>query len=102
MGNACHLEKCPGECGRNLSRGYCDMERHGCVCSSGYRGDDCSQRAELGYWEIVNFPPGAFIPPGSASHGAAVWRDSLYIVAGESYSRGKMMYVYDFNGKWFY
>lgn len=52
-----------------------------------------------GYWETV-VPP-SFNPPGSASHGAAVWRDSLYVVAGESYSRGHMLYMYDFNGECF-
>lgn len=38
------------------------------------------------------------MPEGSASHGAVVWRDSLYIVGGESYERAKPMYVYDFTG----
>lgn len=39
-----------------------------------------------------------FTPPGSASHGAVVWRDSMYVIAGESYYRGSLLYVYDFNG----
>jgi hypothetical protein len=60
-------------------------------------GEDCSQRAELGYWDVLQ--PKAFVPEGSASHGAVVWRDSLYIVGGESYERAKPMYVYDFTGK---
>ena len=60
-------------------------------------GDDCSQLADLGYWEVVQWKD--FVPEGSASHGAVVWRDSLYIVGGESYRRAKMIYVYDFNGK---
>lgn len=78
------------------------MERRACICYRGYKGDDCSQLEAKGYWETVTFPRGTFFPPGSASHGAAVWKDSLYIVAGESYSRGHMMYTYDFNGKLFF
>jgi hypothetical protein len=64
-----------------------------CACDT---GEDCSQVADLGYWEVVHWKD--FVPEGSASHGAVVWRDSLYIVGGESYHRGKMIYVYDFNG----
>lgn len=95
-GNACHLSKCPQDCGQALGRGHCEPEKHGCVCRSGFCGADCQQVAALGCWDTVS--PRGFYPPGSASHGAAVWRDSLYIVAGESYTRGQMMYIYDFNG----
>jgi hypothetical protein len=63
------------------------------VCDA---GEDCSQLADFGYWEVVHWKD--FVPEGSASHGAVVWRDSLYIVGGESYHRAKMIYVYDFNG----
>lgn len=50
-----------------------------------------------GYWEVVQ--PRGFVPVGSASHGAVVWGDSLYIIGGESYHRAEMIYLYDFNGK---
>lgn len=60
-------------------------------------GEDCSQVAERGYWEVVQTKD--FVPEGSASHTSVVWRDSLYIVGGESYKRAQMIYVYDFNGK---
>jgi len=40
-----------------------------------------------------------FVPQGSASHTAVVWQDSMYIVGGESFKKGHMLYVYDFNGK---
>ncbi|GLV41896.1 distracted [Carabus blaptoides fortunei] len=96
FGTACHLPKCPGDCGKDQNKGRCEPEKHGCVCEPGFQGDDCGQFANLGYWETVS--PLGYYPPGSASHGAAVWRDSLYIVAGESYTRGQMMYIYDFNG----
>lgn len=59
-------------------------------------GDDCSQIADLGYWEVLH--PRDIQPEGSASHCAVVWKDSLYIVGGESYNRAKMLYTYDFNG----
>lgn len=96
-GAACHLEKCPGDCGEKEGRGVCEPET-GCRCGDSFRGDDCGQRVEDGYWEVVT--PDGFVPNGSASHGAAVWKDSLYVVAGESYNRGDMVYVYDFNGRY--
>lgn len=95
-GSACHIEKCPNSCGFSEGHGRCEPEV-GCKCNRGYAGNDCGQEVEKGYWKTVT--PRNFIPPGSASHGAAVWKDSLYIVAGESYYRGQMLYVYDFTGK---
>ena len=59
-------------------------------------GDDCSQTADQGFWEVLH--PKDIRPEGSASHCAVVWKDSLYIVGGESYQRAKMLYTYDFNG----
>lgn len=99
-GEACHLEKCPGDCGAREGRGQCEPER-GCRCSEEYRGDDCGQLVVDGYWETVM--EAGFVPPGSASHGAAVWRDSMYVVAGETYNNDKanMIYVYDLNGEFF-
>ncbi|KAK9729796.1 Laminin EGF domain [Popillia japonica] len=68
-----------------------------CTCDGTWGGIAWKiQTASYGYWETVN--PQNFVPPGSASHGAAVWRDSLYIVAGERYNTGKILYTYDFNG----
>ncbi|XP_049809603.1 attractin [Schistocerca nitens] len=93
MGEACHIEVCPGNCGDN---GECNMESHRCDCHRGFKGDDCSQWEATGYWEVVQ--PKDFVPVGSASHGAVVWRDSLYIIGGESFHRAEMIYVYDFNG----
>lgn len=102
-GDACHIAICPNDCNKALKKGFCNKEEHKCICSQGFRGDDCGQVEAFGYWETVTFPQGSFIPPGSASHGAAVWKDSLYIVAGESYWRGNTMhmYTYDFNGTYF-
>ncbi|KAL3268005.1 hypothetical protein HHI36_007138 [Cryptolaemus montrouzieri] len=93
-GKACHFQQCPNSCGEAKGRGRCDG--HGCKCNPGYKGNDCSQLAVNGYWETVSVS--SFNPPGSASHGAVVWKDSMYLVAGESYGRGSMLYVYDFNG----
>ncbi|XP_018573311.1 attractin isoform X3 [Anoplophora glabripennis] len=94
-GLACHLENCPNNCGASHNRGICEPEK-GCSCFGKYKGDDCSQIAGNGFWEAIKVQ--GFIPPGSASHGAAVWRDSMYIIGGESYSRSALLYVYDFNG----
>lgn len=60
-------------------------------------GDDCSQVAEHGYWEVLKTSD--FVPQGSASHTAVVWQDSMYIVGGESFKKGHMLYVYDINGE---
>lgn len=57
-------------------------------------------RTFLGFWETVNVQ--GFTPPGSASHGVAIWKDSMFVLAGESYARASFMYVYDFNGKHFF
>lgn len=54
------------------------------------------QDEAMGYWNIIT--PEFSFPSGSASHGAAVWRDTLHIIAGESYGNGKLLYTYDFNG----
>ncbi|XP_067009750.1 attractin-like protein 1 isoform X3 [Anabrus simplex] len=95
MGEACHIPVCPNNCSYNW--GTCNPEKHRCDCKEGFKGDDCSQVEDAGYWEVVQLLK-AYSPEGSASHGAVVWRDSLYIIGGESYQRGKMIYVYDFNG----
>lgn len=97
-GLACHLENCPDNCGASHNRGICEPEK-GCSCFGTYKGDDCSQIASHGFWEAIKVQ--GYIPQGSASHGAAVWRDSMYIIAGESYNKGSLLFVYDFNGKFF-
>lgn len=67
--------------------------RHFEICSNFLRTKNVS-----GYWEVVNVQ--GFIPPGSASHGVAIWKDSMFVIAGESYNnRPSFTYVYDFNGK---
>lgn len=93
-GIACNIEHCPNNCGEKEGKGHCELE--GCVCNEGYKGDDCGQLAVNGYWESI--VANSFVPPGSASHGVAVWGDSMYIVAGERFTTAEMVYVYDFNG----
>ncbi|ERL89257.1 hypothetical protein D910_06630, partial [Dendroctonus ponderosae] len=84
-GAACHLRKCPDDCGVHENRGACEPERG------------------RGYWETVSIP--SFLPPGSASHSAVVWKDSMYVIAGERYNgyyrhrNIPLMFIYDFNGK---
>ncbi|XP_073969504.1 attractin-like protein dsd isoform X2 [Rhodnius prolixus] len=94
-GSACDVPICPNNC--SYSNGLCHMEKHKCDCSPKYKGEDCSQVADLGYWEVVE-PKNSFLPRGSASHSAVVWKDSLYIIGGESYHAAEMMYTYDFTG----
>jgi len=62
-----------------------------------FKGDDCSQLAKEGYWEIVTSKD-SFTPVGSASHGAVVFLDSMYVIGGESFGQGQMTYFYDFTG----
>ncbi|XP_065349257.1 attractin-like protein 1 isoform X2 [Cloeon dipterum] len=93
IGDACEIPVCPNDCS---GKGQCNREKHRCECWGDARGDDCSQSAEKGFWELLQ--PKAFVPEGSASHGVVVWRDSLYVVGGESYEKAKLMYVYDFTG----
>lgn len=53
--------------------------------------------ADNGYWEARQAKD--FVPEGLASHTAVVWRDSMYVIGGESYHKAEIMYVYDFNGE---
>lgn len=95
-GIACHQPVCPANCSETLGQGRCDLDTGGCVCGRDFTGDDCSQVVANGYWSVVQ--PEFSSPAGSASHGAAVWGDTLHIIGGESYGRGKLMSMYDFNG----
>ncbi|XP_063233286.1 attractin-like protein 1 [Bacillus rossius redtenbacheri] len=93
-GEACDVPICPNNC--SGGNGQCNREKHRCDCRQGFKGDDCSQLEAEGFWEVVQHSD--FVPEGSASHAAVVWKDSLYIVGGESYHRAKMVYVYDLTG----
>ncbi|XP_011499163.1 PREDICTED: attractin-like protein 1 [Ceratosolen solmsi marchali] len=96
MGEACDVPVCPNNCSAHRGQGKCNHEWHRCDCFHGYKGADCNQTSEQGYWEVVHYND--LSPEGSASHCAVVWQDSLYIVGGESFHRAKMIYVYDYNG----
>lgn len=93
-GEACDVPVCPNNC--SYSNGVCRREQHKCDCNPKYKGDDCSQVADNGYWEAIQTK--GFLPQGSASHTAVVWRDWMYIIGGESYNKAEMIYVYDLNG----
>ncbi|XP_044007084.1 attractin-like protein 1 isoform X2 [Aphidius gifuensis] len=95
-GEACDSPVCPNNCTHQHEQGECNPERHQCDCLPGFKGPDCSQKIERGYWETITYDD--YLPDGSASHCSIVWRDSLYIVGGESFHKSKMIYVYDFNG----
>ncbi|KAL0276657.1 UNVERIFIED_CONTAM: hypothetical protein PYX00_004182 [Menopon gallinae] len=94
QGEACDQPLCPNNC--SYPNGICNREKHRCDCVPHFKGDDCSQFANKGYWEVIDSK--GFIPVGSASHAAVVFRDSMYILGGESYKRGKLAYLYDFTG----
>ncbi|XP_026479999.1 attractin-like protein 1 [Ctenocephalides felis] len=97
LGSACDQPVCPGECSAHLGQGVCDHEHKRCQCGKGFRGSDCSQHASKGWWRAARAKD--FAPPGSAGHCAVVWKDSLHVIAGESYSRANaLVYTYDFNG----
>ncbi|XP_023034074.1 attractin-like protein 1 isoform X2 [Drosophila willistoni] len=96
-GDACNVAACPGNCTESRNHGICRPDQERCLCNEGYGGDDCSQISAHGVWSTVH-PKHSPSPAGSASHGAAVWRDTLHIIGGESYGRGELMSTYDFNG----
>ncbi|XP_017752850.1 PREDICTED: attractin-like protein 1 isoform X1 [Eufriesea mexicana] len=96
IGEACEIQVCPNNCSHSHGQGECNRESHHCDCVHGFKGSDCSQRSDRGFWESVTYTD--FSPEGSASHCSIVWKDSLYVVGGESFHRTKMIYVYDFNG----
>src|SRR5690349_638204 len=95
MGTACHIPKCPNNC--SYPNGRCNHERHRCICEKGFAGSDCRQIASLGFWETIDTSKD-FTPPGTASHGSAVYGDTMFTIGGESYHRGELLYAYDFNG----
>ncbi|XP_012222964.1 attractin-like protein 1 isoform X2 [Linepithema humile] len=95
-GEACDVQVCPNNCSFHHGQGECDRESHHCRCFHGYKGADCSQKGDRGFWESITYKD---LPPdGSASHCSIIWKDSLYVVGGESFHRAKMIYVYDYNG----
>uniref|UniRef100_A0A8D8HL17 Attractin n=1 Tax=Culex pipiens TaxID=7175 RepID=A0A8D8HL17_CULPI len=100
-GLACNVARCPNNCSSHLGRGTCNVLQQRCDCAKGFDGSDCSQVRAHGVWTTIDSEgKQGFVPPGSASHGSAVFRDTFYVVAGESYAKAKsMMYMYDFNGK---
>jgi hypothetical protein len=81
-GAACHIPACPHNCGRN---GKCNEEGKYCECAPGWKGDDCSQKAESGYWEVVADESG--IEERRTSHQAVVDRGSMWVVGGEHLHR---------------
>lgn len=70
---------------------------HRCICVEDYGGNDCSQPKAHGIWSSVNSKR-SLPPNGTASHAATVWHDTMYVISGESYGRGRLMSTYDFNG----
>ncbi|XP_011147509.1 attractin-like protein 1 isoform X1 [Harpegnathos saltator] len=94
-GEACDIQVCPNNCSYYHGQGECDRESHHCNCFNGYKGADCSQKGDRGFWENIMYKD---LPDGSSSHCSIVWKDSLYVVGGESFHRAKMIYVYDYNG----
>lgn len=96
-GEACQIASCPNNCSINKDQGYCSLEEEQCICKEPFGGNDCSQLKAEGVWTTVTSKQSS-PPMGSASHAVAVWKDTLYIIGGESYGRGKFMTTYDFNG----
>ncbi|XP_039958409.1 attractin-like protein 1 [Bactrocera tryoni] len=96
-GEACDVAACPNGCSEDKGQGRCKEDDERCLCNEGFGGNDCGQLRALGVWSTI-YPTQSPPPPGTASHGSAVWRDTLHIIGGESYGRGELMTTYDFNG----
>ena len=56
-GAACEVLACPGHCGNSEKerRGRCNKEKKMCECEGDWVGEDCSQRQENGWWEVVRY-----------------------------------------------
>ncbi|XP_037944617.1 attractin-like protein 1 [Teleopsis dalmanni] len=96
-GEACNTAVCPNNCSEDKDQGECKIEEERCICKKEFGGNDCSQLKATGVWSTIH-PKQSTSPQGTASHGAAVWRDTLHIIGGESYVPGELMTTYDFNG----
>ena len=87
-GAACQIPACPHNCGRN---GKCNEEGKYCECAPGWKGDDCSQKAETGYWEVAaaggSGDGSAGIEERRTSHQAVVDRGYMWAVGGEQLHR---------------
>lgn len=59
-------------------------------------GPDCNQKIDHGFWLKKTYESEQ--PAGSASHCTVVWKDSMYVIGGESFSGDKRIYRYDYNG----
>ena len=56
-----------------------------CVCEGPWRGEDCSQRVEEGWWEVVDTEtdPDNVVTPSRTSHGAVADGADMWVVGGE-------------------
>ncbi|CAG2059732.1 unnamed protein product [Timema podura] len=96
-GTACDTPLCPNNCA--YPNGKCDRLVKVCKCSAGFKGEDCSQRSDQGFWEMVT--PRDSPPSGLASHQAVIWGDLMYVLGGESYSGGGMLQEFNIrNNVW--
>nr|CAD7572923.1 unnamed protein product [Timema californicum] len=86
-GTACDTPLCPNNCA--YPNGKCDRLVKVCKCGAGFKGEDCSQRSDQGFWEMVT--PRDSPPSGLASHQAVIWGDLMYVLGGESYNGGGML-----------
>jgi hypothetical protein len=53
-GIGCATPVCPNACSGN---GFCDLGAGGCVCTGGYRGDDCAVAPAQPVWRSDTDPP---------------------------------------------
>nr|CAD7394404.1 unnamed protein product [Timema cristinae] len=96
-GTACDTPLCPNNCA--YPNGKCDRLVKVCKCGAGFKGEDCSQRSDQGFWEMVT--PRDSPPLGLASHQAVIWGDLMYVLGGESYSGGGMLQEFNIrNNVW--
>ena len=77
---------CPDNCGSSNKerRGRCNKQLKRCECEGAWRGEDCSQRAEQGWWEVVDTGAGAGgVATHRTSHGAVIEGGDMWVVGGE-------------------
>ncbi|XP_068244853.1 attractin-like protein 1 [Palaemon carinicauda] len=90
-GPACSVPRCPGECS---GHGHCDIEQHSCQCYEGYKGVDCSQVREAGWWEVVSHDISSELEhPGPSSsllerssHATVLINNEIWVIGGYSFT----------------
>ncbi|XP_066962563.1 attractin-like protein 1 isoform X1 [Macrobrachium rosenbergii] len=105
-GPACSVPLCPEECS---GHGTCNPEQHSCQCHEGYKGADCSQVKEAGWWEVVGHDVSSELDhpsPASSllersSHATVLINNEIWVIGGYSFTEKPFLLRYNIaEDKW--